>query len=98
MPSRNARILIGSACTVGLLAVFIFQGLDIASLTGAKPRSIEGFIINRSIRFILNDALTIGLIYALFSERKYVIFSLYLQLIELFVFLVPYFIIKTQFP
>jgi exosortase F-associated protein len=46
----------------------------------------------------LNDAFTIGLIYALFVEKKYVIFSLYVQLAGVVLFLLPYYVLKIYFP
>lgn len=56
------------------------------------------FILNRSIRFVLNDVLAIGLIFALFYERKYVIFAMVAQLMGMFLFLIPYFILKVNYP
>jgi exosortase F-associated protein len=60
--------------------------------------AINRFIVNRTIRFLLNDAFTIGLIYALFVERKYVIFALYVQVVGVIIFLIPYFILKLYYP
>ena len=92
------RYLIGLISICGLLAVFIFQGIDVASLLGSDASKIARFIINRTIRFLLNDLFAIGLIYALFAERKYIIFSLWVQLAGIFLFLIPYFILKLNFP
>ena len=91
------RIVIGVLCVVGLLLVFIFQRIDFAAMAGVEP-SIYKFIFNRTVRFLINDALTIGLIYALFTERKYVIFSIYVQIAGVFLFLVPYFVLKVYYP
>ena len=88
------RIIIGILSIAGLIAVFLFQQIDVAALIGVDVK-ISRFLINRTIRFLLNDALALGLIYALFQERKYVIFALYVQVAGIFLFLVPYFILKN---
>ena len=91
------RIAIGIICIAGLVAVFLFQQIDIAGFIGVDAR-LSRFLINRTIRLLLNDALALGLIYALFKERKYVIFALYVQVAGIFLFLVPYFILKVFMP
>jgi len=91
------RIVIGIVCVAGLVAVFLFQQIDVAGLIGVDVK-MGRFLINRTIRFLLNDALALGLIYALFHERKYVIFALYVQVAGIFLFLLPYFILKIYLP
>ncbi len=91
------RLLVGGICIFGLVAVFLFQRWDIAGIVGIDT-NINRFLFNRTIRFLLNDAFTIGLIYALFVERKYVIFSLYVQVVGVIIFLLPYFVLKIYFP
>ena len=93
-----SRIVIGVVCVAGLVVVFLFQGLDLAGLLGFGSSAIHKFFINRTFRFLLNDAFTIGLIYALFQERKYVVFSLYVQVVGMFLFLFPYFVLKIYWP
>jgi exosortase F-associated protein len=80
------------------MMVFIFQKLDVATLLDIGSRSIDRFLINRTVRFLLNDVFAIGLIYALFKERKYVVFSLWVQLAGVVFFLIPYFILKLYLP
>src|SRR5687768_9382099 len=92
------RIVVGIFCVGGLVAVYLFQRIDVANYLGVESAHIHKFLINRSIRFLLNDAFAIGVIYALFKERKYVIFSLYVQIIGVVLFLLPYFILKIYFP
>lgn len=91
------RIGVGIFSVAGLVLVFLFQRLDAAILLGVE-QNVWRFIINRSIRFIINDALAIMLIYALFYERKYVLFSVWVQLFGMVLILFPYFIIKFNFP
>ena len=92
------RIVIGVLCCVGLLLVFLFQRIDVAGAMGMAQTNIARFLLNRTIRFLVNDALTIGLIYALFAKRKYVIFAFYVQIFGLVAFLIPYFVLKLYFP
>src|SRR6187431_1257334 len=92
-----SRILIGITCVAGLLIVFLFQGLDLADFLGCGSSTTHKFFI-RTFRFLLNDAFTIGLIYALFRERKYVVFSLYVQVAGMVLFLFPYFVLKVYWP
>jgi exosortase F-associated protein len=96
--NKNAlRWTIGILSVIGLLVTFLFQRVDVASFLGAEDKALR-FIINRSIRFLLNDAFAIGLIFALFHQKKYVVFSLWVQAIGVIVFLIPYFVLKIQFP
>lgn len=92
------RIAVGVLCCLGLLGVFLFQRVDVAGTMGAGTSSIARFLVNRTIRFLVNDAFAVGLIYALFATRKYVMFAIYVQLFGVFAFLIPYFILKVYFP
>jgi exosortase F-associated protein len=92
------RIVVGVFSVIGLIAVFLFQRIDVAGFMGVEESLINKFLINRTIRFLLNDAFAIGLIYSLFAERKYVMFSIYVQLAGVILFLIPYFILKIYFP
>lgn len=95
---RTVRVVIGLLCLTGLAVVFLFQQIDAASLLGDGMKSVHRFIINRTVRFLLNDLFAIGLIYAIFNERKYVVFAVWVQLAGLVAFLFPYFILKLNFP
>ena len=92
------RIVVGIISLAGLIAVFLFQRIDVAGFLGVEESAINKFLINRTIRFLLNDAFAIGLIYSLFAERKYVMFSIYVQLTGVILFLIPYFVLKIYFP
>ena len=91
------RVVIGIFCVSGLVAVFLFQRIDLAGFLGFET-AINKFLINRTFRFLLNDTFAIGLIYALFRERKYVVFSIYVQLVGMVLFLLPYFVLKIYWP
>jgi exosortase F-associated protein len=92
------RLLIGVLSFLGLVAVYVFQRTDFSSLAGFDLSSIGRFIFNRTCRFLVNDFFMLGVIYALFPERKYVVFALWVQLTGVIVFLIPYFILKVYWP
>lgn len=97
-PVNNWRWLIGLASASGLFLVFIFQRWDAAAFIGIQGANIIHFLFNRTIRFFVNDALAIGLIFGLFGERKYVLVAVVIQIAGMLLFLLPYFIIKINFP
>jgi exosortase F-associated protein len=97
MRIQTKHLAIGSVSLVGLLVIYLFQRTDISSIFGINgymPR----FIFNRSVRFLLNDICAMGIIYALFQQRKYLIFALWVQVAEILLFLIPYFLIRANFP
>jgi exosortase F-associated protein len=96
-PQPKVRIVLGVLAVTGLVLVFLFQRTDIAGTVGVE-QNIWKFIVNRSIRFVVNDALAILLIYALFAERKYVLFAIAVQVFGLVFILLPYFILKFHYP
>ncbi|QLH31137.1 MAG: hypothetical protein HWD62_00650 [Cyclobacteriaceae bacterium] len=82
----------------GLLLVFLFQKVSYAAWWNAVVPSVVAvesanlvFIINKTIRLILNDALCMLLIWGLFENRSYLRIALYLFLTELFLVLPLYF-------
>lgn len=94
MKRNTLRLTIGVLSLVGLLCVYLFQRANVAELLGAANDSYRDFVINRSIRFILNDIMALGIIYSLFPERKFVMFAVYVQVIGLFFLLIPYFLLR----
>lgn len=80
----------------GLVSVYLFQRIDVASVLGIKAE-MWNFITNRSVRFLLNDLFGILLIYALFQERRFVLFALFVQAFGLIFILIPYFFIRFTF-
>lgn len=97
-PSKSLRWLIGAVSVIALLLIFLFQRIDIAEITGLATSSLSRFLINRTIRFLLNDIFAIGLIYALFANRRYVVFAIWVQVIGMVLFLFPYFVLKIYYP
>jgi exosortase F-associated protein len=93
---KSWRWVAGLIAVAGLLALFLFQRFDWSFWTTAP--AIQKFVINRSIRFIVNDILGTLLVLALFGKRKLVIISIYVQVLGLIFVLVPYFILKMNYP
>jgi exosortase F-associated protein len=99
MRSTNAyRIVFGIAAGAGLLIFFLKQRFDFAGFFFEVDQQTAKFLINRTIRFFINDLLAILLIYALFAERKYVVFAFWVQLLGVVFLLLPYFVLKIEFP
>lgn len=96
--SIRARRIVGGVGVCGLLIIFLFQNMNVAALVLPDAKPITHFLINRSIRFFLNDLFAILLIYALFPVRNYVVFALWTQLVGTVFVLLPYFILKLNFP
>lgn len=86
----------GFLCAMGLVLVFVAQHADVAGRLGMT--GMTAFYFNRTLRFLINDGLTIGLIWALFNNRQYVIFALWVQLFGMLTLLLPYFALKYFFP
>lgn len=99
MQNSNLKyLIIGTLCAAGLAAVYLFQRIDLAALLGLADTKMQRFLVNRTIRFLLNDAFMIGIIYALFREKKYLLFAIWVQLAGIVFLLIPYFILKVRFP
>jgi exosortase F-associated protein len=94
----TARWIIGIVAASGLVMVFLFQRTNWSSLLPGSYSSIEEFLINRSVRFILNDILAVMLVAALFGKRNLVIIAIYVQLIGFVLILIPYIILKINYP
>jgi exosortase F-associated protein len=94
----GVRIIVGVGASLGLVVFFLLQQIDFAAYLFPLQDTRWIFIVNRTIRFLVNDFLAIALIYALFVERKYVIFALWVQVAGLVFLLLPYFMLKYRWP
>lgn len=96
----RAFLLVG-ALTI-LVLVFLYQHFNyIEFLLGTRVEAWDKrivFSINKSIRFFINDSMTVVVIYAFFYERKYVLFAIFVQLLGLFVLLPTYLVAKWYYP
>lgn len=96
--SKKVRWVLGLSCLFGLVVIFLSQHIDWAAHVFYFAEISHRFLWNRTMRFLLNDLLAIGLLYALFPEKKYVLFAFWVQAFGFVFLLVPYFILKVQFP
>lgn len=99
----NKRLLVGIAFLI-LAVVYIRQQFSYAGAINVllpeawqiiHPYTI--FIVNKTIRLIINDVACMILIYAFFTDRIYLKVAFYLFLIELFLILPVYFMVKLNF-
>lgn len=95
------RFFIGLSILI-LVTVYLLQRFSYAEVLNAiLPDTLDIrqantiFVVNKTIRLVLNDLACMLLIYALF-EKKHLTIAFYLFLIELFVILPVYFIIKLS--
>ena len=95
---KVVRITAVIFCLFGLLIVFVFQNIDVAGILFHVDGKSSKFLINRTLRFLINDGLAIGLIFGLFGERKYLVFSLWVQVTGMTLILLPYLILKLYYP
>ena len=97
---KYLRISIIIFSCLGLLLIFLFQKFNYADLFGITEQNTSAyfqFSFNKVVRFLLNDSLTVLIIYGLFFERKYVLFALLVQAFGLFVLLPSYLLINYYF-
>ena len=99
---RTAIVLISS---ILLLLIFLFQRLDyfltICTWLGFDYSQFSNFFVfsfNKTLRFLLNDLLTIAIIYGIFYERKFVVVAFLVQLFGLLILLPSYLSIKFFSP
>lgn len=93
-PNRKFRIFLIFISLTGLGVIFVGQRLDYSLLFSDHLSGQSQFIINRTIRFLLNDNLVLLLIYALFYENKYVKFGFAVEVAGLLFLLIPYFLLR----
>lgn len=90
------------ACLVILALVYLFQRFSyyhffasILSITSDAHSNVI-FVVNKSIRLIINDTTCLAIIYLLFQQSKYVRIGAYIQLFEMVILLPIYFFIKLS--
>lgn len=83
------------ACLIALLGFYVFQK-NILGVFNTLPLSgFKIFLIKKSIRFLVNDFLMIGVIYGLFNNKEFVKIAFLVQLFGLIFLLSPYLLIKA---
>ena len=96
------RFLIALSISI-LVAVYLLQRFSYAeALNGILPGVLQIshpnaiFVVNKTIRLVLNDIACMLLIYALFQSKPHLTIAFYIFLIELLIILPVYFSIKLS--
>ena len=86
-----------------LAVVYLFQRFSYAHLIVgpfmSDPDTMHPnvvFIINKTVRLIINDFACMLLIYAVFQRRSYLVIAFYVFLFELLILLPVYFVVKLS--
>jgi len=96
------KISLITVSLLGLVVVYVFQRWDylnaFARMFGSKTdfEPTASFVFNKTVRLILNDALCLLLIYALFREKKYLRIAFLVFCFEFLLMLPLYLIIKLN--
>lgn len=84
-----------------LLSVYLFQRFNafyyFVTQLGSGPDNFHpyvAFIVNKSLRLVVNDLACVLLIFAIFREKKYLLIAFYVFLFEFFAILPLYFLVK----
>ncbi len=97
--SLHARWVLGIVSIAGLLMIFLFQRFDWTRLVGLTDlANIERFVVNRSVRFVINDVLGVLLVLSLFGKKKLAIIAVYVQIFGFVFVMIPYMILKLNYP
>jgi exosortase F-associated protein len=95
--AQPSRVALGVISLLGLALVYVFQQINYFHIFCAScANGNSEFIVNRTVRLLLNDLLSILLIYSLFEKRKYIRMASVILAIELFVILPIYFWVKLS--
>ncbi|CAN5499258.1 hypothetical protein BH10BAC4_BH10BAC4_16090 [soil metagenome] len=92
---KSLRWIVGALAIAILVAAYLFQKFDYSSLIGNYSSNAR-FVINRTARFLINDASCLLLIMAIFNQSSYLRVGTWIFLIELIVLLPAYFIVKLS--
>jgi exosortase F-associated protein len=96
MKALYLRWWVGMGCAVGLVLFYLFQQIEMAVVLGITNKT-TAFIVTKTVRFVVNDLLMIGVIYALFARKRLVYFALIVQAFGIVFLLVPYFVLKLYY-
>jgi exosortase F-associated protein len=98
LKGRPWRIAVIALSIAALAAIFILQQFDYFGLfCGCRASSQTHFIVNKTIRLILNDVFMLLIIKNWFDNTDTVKLALLIQIIDLFILLPIYFVLKLSF-
>lgn len=90
-----SRWLTGSFAILLLAAMYLFQRFDFSALAGEYSPPLK-FVVNKSLRFVINDLSCLLLVIAIFNKSSYLKVSAWIFLAELLILLPFYFILKLS--
>ena len=103
-----AKFIILALLGIGLYASYHWKDFNFASMigdwavmkdeNGMLRVSKQGFLFNRILRFIWNEVMGLLVITTLFSQKKYINFSIVVFLFGLFILLPTYLLCNDYFP
>lgn len=77
-----------------LLGFYVFQKNIMGVFDTYDLSHDQIFILKKSVRFIINDVLMIGVIYGIFNNLSYIRLAIFVQLLGIVFLLIPYLYIK----
>jgi hypothetical protein len=100
MKDKTRMMLVIGAGLLALAVVYVFQrtnyGLLLFEIGGIAPNENLIFIINKSLRLLANDLICFFMIYSIFKEKNYRQVAFVVFMIELFVILPIYLLLKLS--
>ena len=91
--NTSTRIVLAAGSLTGMVLFFILQ--DATSISRWIPMDAHwAFLVSKTLRFLLNDFLAMGLVLAVFPGRQHLVVALLVQAFGLVFLLIPYFILK----
>ena len=98
MLSRNSLMLMAIAI-IGLASVFLFQRVDILDLfcSDCTFHPYTRFVVKKVLRVALNDSFMLLFIHALFRDPSVTRLAWYVQLVDTFILLPIYLVIKLSY-
>lgn len=95
IPDSFSRLLLLFTGIIGLIVVYMLQNISYLEWMGVVSLSAwPSFVVNKLIRFLLNDGFTLCIIFSLFQNRRYRMFAVFVQLVGLFLLFPIYMFVK----
>lgn len=81
-------------CALGLVVFYVFQKNIMGVFDTMMGTGFNVFLVKKTVRFLMNDFLMVGIIYGLFNRKEFVHLALFVQLLGFVFLLTPYLILK----
>ncbi len=96
------RLLLVVSGVVALVVIFVFQQFNYSELLfgliGVDLNNRWSFVLNKIIRFLLNDLAVISVIFGIFYQKKYVDLALWVMGFGFLFILLPYLWLAINYP